>query len=536
MYRTSDQELDLLIENGRVVDGVGNPWFRADIGVKDGRIVTVGVLDAAQAQRTIDASGMIVAPGIIDIHGHSDLPVLAKPRAESMVEQGVTTNVVGNCGISLFPVTERNRHLLWGPLERESYYSHYHPERTRRPIEWETLEGYLGCLEEQGVSLNVAALVGHSTVRMAVMGKEDRLATREELEEMKSLVEQGMEEGAFGLSTGLEYSPGPSSSTDEVVALAEVVAGYGGIYATHIRNRDVRFMEATREAIEIGERAGLPVQLSHFIPRYPAYGKTEEALGLIEEARERGLDVTADSTLVTAVWGGFYWGLSRMESELLPGTLDGGLEKTLQRLRDPGIREKLKKYDNPQYKQLSAGEWDKVLLYNMHANAGLNFVTMDEVAKIRGVDDPYDALFDILIEEGEGLFDVSLAAAIYTEEDLRNVIEHPAVALESDNIHRFPRLFAKYVREEKVLTLEDAIRKMTSLPAQRMGIRDRGQLREGMWGDIFIFDLEEIDNEASFKNPDEHPRGIKWVLVNGEVVMDHGQHTGALPGAVLRRP
>jgi len=537
----------LAIVNGRVIDGAGNPWLRVDIGIRDGKIAFIGRISRADAEEVIDAEGLYVCPGFIDMHSHSDFTLLVNPRAESKIRQGVTTEVIGNCGFSAAPLTSdaaRN----WAS-RRARYY-----EPT-----WTTFEEYLKVLDEAGLSVNVASLVGHSTVRICIMGFRADSPSESELNEMKKLVAEAMEAGAFGLSTGLVYPPGRYAGTWEIIELCRVVARYGGIYASHIRGERETIVEAVKEAIRIGEEAGVPVQISHHPAKIGGWGKSKETLKLIDEARSRGLDVTCDLHPYTA-------GSTGLSSLLPPWVQEGGATKIIERLRDPEIREKVKEdmirepVPGPGPCGLvKRGMWDKLYLVNCSKHKEFIGLSFDEIAR-RMNTDPFTAYFKLLIDErARG----SVLGFYYNEEDIRRVLRHPSSMIGSDGyalapygplsagkMHprsygTFPMVIRKYVkgisREElmddsgaKVLRLEEAIRKMTSLPAQKLGLFDRGIIRPGFWADIVIFDLEKISDKATYLEPYQYPSGIEYVIVNGEVVIEHGEHTDRRPGRVLR--
>jgi len=541
--------LETLIRNGIVVDGTGNPWFKADVGVSNGKIAQVGKLTYAKAKKVIDARGLVVAPGFIDIHTHSDLSLLINPRAESKIRQGVTTEVIGNCGTSPAPARKETLQFLkdeWG-LEAKAV-----------KWNWRSFADYLHCLEEQGVSLNVASLVGHGAVRTAVMGVESRPPTRKEIEEMKDLVAQSMEEGAFGLSTGLVYLPGCFAKTSELIDLCKVVAKYGGFYASHTRGERETIVDALREAIQIGEKAGVPVQVSHNCPKYGGHGRFKEMSKLYEDARSRGIELTIDNDAHTD--------LGPQLSNVLPQWAQaGGQKEIVKRLKDPNVRARIQreiiedKFPGPGYCGLvKHGRWDRVFLFTARKNRQLIGKSFEQIARLRKVD-PFDAYLDVLTEEeGE-------ASAIFNyidEDDIRAVMKNPLMMFCSDgaavapygvlgkisgyypcSYGEYPYILERFVREEKVLTLQEAIRKMTSFPAQKLGLLDRGLIREGMWADIVVFNPCTIKDRATCRfpysfpllnYPHKYPEGIEYVLVNGQVVVAKGRHKGILPGKVLR--
>jgi len=520
---------DILIEGGRVLDGTGNPWFWADVGIVGDRIEAVGRLRGSRADRRIDARGLMVAPGFIDIHSHSDFTVLVDRRAESKITQGVTTEVVGNCGSSAAPMSPEVR------AYRERYMRAQLGEEFR--FEWESMDDYMKLIDRDGVSLNIAPLVGHGTVRQNVMGFERRPPTDDELREMGRLVREAMEDGAWGLSTGLIYPPSCYAEKEEIIELARILADYGGVYFTHIRGEGDTLFDALREAIEIGERAGVPVEIAHLkASGRRNWGKTAEALRIIEEARGRGVDVTFDQYPYTASSTG-------LTAYLPDWAHEGGTEKLLERLRDPECRRRIASEEGKLER-----DWDAVMIAFAKNHPQYEGKTIMEVAKIEGKE-PIEAVFDLLLsEEGQ----VNIVAHGLSEEDVRRVMRSPYMMVGSDGravsprgilglgkphpryYGTFPRVLGHYVREG-VLTLQEAVRRMTSYPAQRLGLRDRGLLREGMKADITIFDPERVRDEATFKDPHRFASGIPYVLVNGKLVIDGYGHTGALPGRALRK-
>jgi len=541
---------DVAIKNGFLIDGAGNPWFRADVGVSGGKIAKVGRLDPVKPERVIDASGLVVAPGFVDIHSHSDLALLINPRAESKIRQGVTTEVIGNCGGSAAPTNEETLTFLkdeWGLEAKEVAWN------------WSTFGEYLRQLERQGVALNVAPLVGHGTVRTAVMGVENRAPTVEELERMKALVAQSMEDGAFGMSTGLVYLPGCYADTAELIELCRAVAKYGGLYASHIRGERETVADALKEAIEIGEKAGVPVQVSHNCPKWGGSDKLPAMFTLYEEARARGLDVTMDNDAHTD--------LNPALSQVLPQWAQaGGADSVVERLKNPEIRERIKKeivedrHPGPGYCGLvKHGRWDRIFLLRCTKNTDLIGKNFAEIARMKGANDPFDAYFDLLIDE-KG--DASALFYYISEDDIRTVLKFHLMMVSTDgsayapygalgridgyspcSYGEYPYILERYVREEKILSLQEAIRKMTSFPAQKLRLNDRGLIREGMWADMVVFDIDKIKDKATSRYPytfplanypHKYPEGIDYVLVNGQVVIENGEHKGVLPGKVLR--
>jgi len=523
-------DFDLLIKRGYIIDGAGNPWFRGDIGISDGRIKAIGDLSHYRGSKEIDAKGLTVTPGFIDMHSHSDFYILLNPYGESKIFQGVTTEVVGNCGSSAAPMDEKLK----------AYRERYMRKLLGPEFEfnWSSMGEYIDRVNERGASLNIIPLVGHGTIRSIVVGFEDRKPSEDELEEMCNLVGEAMEDGAWGLSTGLVYTPGCFADTDEIIALARVAAEYGGIYTSHIRGEGETLLDAVKEAIEVGRRANIPVEISHFKAHgRENWGKTRESLRLVEEARREGIDVTFDQYPYTASSTGL--------AALLPAWVrEGGNDKMLERLRSVEVRERIK--EDP---KVSGREWDRIVLVYAEKHPEFSGRSIEDLANEVGKD-VLDFVFDILIEE-DGM--VSIVMFAMCEEDVRRVMKSPYMMVGTDGsaisprgilgrgkphprfYGTFPRILGHYVREERVLTLQEAVRKMTSMPAQKLGLRDRGLLREGMIADIVIFDADEIIDEATFTDPHRFPRGIHYVIVRGEIVVRKNQHTGALPGRALRK-
>jgi len=542
---------DVVLANGRIVDGCGNPWFWGDLAVRRGRIAEIAPAGTLQGQENIDVSGRFVAPGFIDVHTHSDLSILVNRRAESVVRQGVTTEIIGNCGMSPAPV-EKDRlaeiQHYWGPISAE-------PEVSWK---WRTFAQYLRTLRKGGLAINVASLAGHGALRIAVTGFDEREPTSAELGRMKELLTEAMEAGAFGMSTGLVYPPGCFASTEEIVSLCQVVARYEGLYTSHIRGERETILEAVAEAIHIGREARVPVQISHNAPKYGAPCDASANLRLVEEARARGQDVTVDNDVHTDL------GVSLIDT--LPQPIhERAVDEVVGLLRDPESRRQVEQeivLDRlPAFGPaglLKHGRWDRITM--LHAPNSQDVVgrTIEAIAQERG-QEPFDIYFDLIIENGE---DVDAIFDYIDEANIRLLLQHPAVMICSDgqvlapygflndpppyfpcSYGEFPGVLERYVRDEPVLTLEEAIRKMTSFPAQRFGLMDRGVLRPGAWGDIVVFDLERIRDRATnlyphtypFDNyPHRYPEGIDYVFVNGVLVVEGEAHTGALSGKVLR--
>lgn len=525
---------DLLVRGGRIVDGTGAPYFHGDVGVVEGIISAVGDLGGSLARRTVMAEGRVVTPGFIDIHSHSDSSYFVNPLGESKVRQGVTLEVMGQCGWSLAPVG--------GPavaeLEKEL------AEEDGTEIRWRTMGEYLTCLEESRPSVNLAVLVGHGTLRGSVVGYEDRPPTADEIREMQRRLQQALGEGAFGYSTGLIYPPSSYARTEELVALARAMAPQGGIYFTHMRNEGERLLEAVTEAIRIGREGGVPVEIAHHkAGGEKNWGKVKDSLRLIADARTQGVDVTADQYPYTASSTGL--------SSIVPQWAhDGGSEKLLGRLRDPETRARLQRECEQAEDPWSS--WDRLLISSVKTEANRKFEGKDlaQIARERG-QDPVTAAFDLLIEEELA---VGMVRFGMSEDDVKLVMSHPWVMVGSDgsalapygrlgkgkphprNYGTFPRVLGNYVREEKVLPLERAVAKMTGMPAWRLRLWDRGLLRPGYRADLVVFDPDRIADRATFTDPHQYPQGIDLVVINGQVTVEAGEHTGARAGQVLRRP
>jgi len=530
---------DLIIKGGRVIDGTGKLRFKADVGIKGEKIAKIGRLDKEKAQTVIGASRLVVSPGFIDMHSHSDLMLLINPKAESKIRQGVTTEVIGNCGDSAAPLNDflKEEMRKTFPLLKEA----------KLKIDWSTMREYLNRLKKKGVALNVVALVGHGNVRVCAMGYDNRAPTRNELATMKKMVVQAIEDGAFGMSTGLIYPPGCYSKTDELIEMSKVVAKQGGFYSSHIRGEGDELFNSVKEAIEIGEKARLPVEISHHKAGGKAnWGKVKESLKMIDEARARGVKVTCDVYPYIAA----SFGLSAM---LSPWVHEGGSIELIKKLKDPKVRARLRKemeeglpgWSSP----LRAAGWDATLIARCQKNPSFEGKTVAEIVKAKKVD-PFDFVFDLLIEENTAVGVVRFAVC---EEDVKTVLRHPVSMIGTDAsaiapygvlgkgkphpraYGTFPRVLGRYVREERILKLEEAVRKMTALPAEKLGLRDRGLIKQGMFADLVIFDPEKVIDKATYVEPHQYPEGIQYVLVNGKIVIDGKGHTGNLPGKALRK-
>lgn len=523
---------DLLITNGRIIDGTGNPWYRGDVGIKDGKIVRMGNLRGAETKERIDVHDLVISPGFIDIHCHSDALLFVKPREQGKILQGVTTETIGNCGISVAPIASDNQDSL------KKYTSSILPY----PMEWNwgSYGEFLARVEEQQFISNVASLVGHGTIRIAVMGFADRVPTEDELAMMKGLLVEALEAGAFGLSSGLIYAPGVYSEKEEMIELSKVVASKGGVYATHMRGEIDAVIDSVLESIEVAEKSGVSLEISHHkTAGKENWGKSKDTLLLVDQARARGVDVTLDQYPYIAA--------STMLGVTLPPWVHvGGTNEVMERLRNTDCRKRIKEemmtgvpgWEN----YVKACGWDKMIVATCNNNRNHEGKSIEEIAGLRGLD-PADTVFDLMLEE-EG--NILMIYFMMSEDDVTRIMRHPAVMIGSDAIPSpgkthpryygaFPRVLGKYVREEKVLSLEEAVRKMTSFPAQKLGVFDRGILKEGMWADITVFDPDNVKDKATFLNPKQYAEGIEYVIVNGEVVVRNGKYTGSLPGKLLRK-
>jgi N-acyl-D-amino-acid deacylase len=526
--------LDILIKNGVILDGTGKPPISVDLGVSQGRITLLAKDIEQEAVSTIDASGLHVAPGFIDPHTHSELTLLANPLAESKIRQGVTTEIVGNCGGSPGP-------LLGAAMGEEQASA----EILGVDVDWTSLGGYLERVKRQGSAVNVVTLVGHNTIRGAVLGFEDVQPTPEQQAELEYLVAEAMEQGACGLSTGLFYPPGYYAHTGEVIGLAKAAARYGGLYASHVRSETDRLFEAVEEAIEIGQQADIAVQISHIkLEGYRNWGGIDQLVGILENAGSRGVNIGCDQYPYDA-------GLSWLAYILPYWAQAGGALAVAERLRDPQVRSQLREdweVNRSQWEERGGmQEWDDLLITACHARSEVQGETVAAIATDEGKD-PFDTALDlIVISEGQ----VECVCFGQLEDNVRALMRHPLVVVGSDgeslapygilaesmthprSYGTFPRVLGHYVRQEKVLSLEEAVKKMTSVTATRFGLTDRGMIREGAWADLVLFDAHTVVDKATYTDPHKYPVGIPYVIVNGIVVIDQGRHTNALPGQVL---
>jgi dihydroorotase/N-acyl-D-amino-acid deacylase len=527
---------DLVITNGHIIDGTGSPWYSGDLGIRDGRVAAIGNLSAAPRKRTIDAAGKVVAPGFIDMLGQSEMTILVDPRLPSKIYQGITTEITGE-GSSAAPLNDAI------VAADRTEFDHYHITP-----DWRTFRQYFARLEKQGVGINLASYVGATQVRRVVLGDDDKQPTPAQLEQMKSLVRDAMKDGAVGVSTSLEYAPAPYAKTEELIALAAEAGKSSGIYATHMRNESDSVLEAIDEALRIGREAHVPVEIWHIkVAGKNNWGRMPQVVAKINAARAAGADVSADTYAYTAWFNDF-------SAFIPPWAHDGGAAKLVERLTDPATRERIRKdmltpsgaWDN-EWQEIPGPDAIMIGIVQNPKLLPLQGKRLSEIAKLQNKD-PMDALFDFLIDDpfaGVAVFGMS-------QPDVTLALQQPWVSIDNDSsgtapdgplgqehphpraYGTFPRILSKYVREEKALPLEDAIRKMSALPAQRLRLTDRGVLKAGMWADVVIFDPATVRDRATFDNPNQFSEGMEYVLVNGVPVIDQSKMTGALPGKVVR--
>jgi N-acyl-D-amino-acid deacylase len=532
-------EFDLVIANGHIVDGTGSPWYAGDVAIKSGHIAAIGNLWRASRNRTIDARGMIVAPGFIDMLGQSELTVLVDPRLPSKIFQGITTEITGE-GNSVAPM---NAAIL---KEAQPALDHYGIK-----ADWSTFQEYFARVQKRGMGINMGHYVGATTIREMVIGYGDRVPTAQELRRMQALVAQAMQQGALGLSSALQYPPAPYAQTDELIALASVAARYGGIYATHMRSEADAEMAALEETFRIGAEAHIPIEIFHLkVSGRSNWGKASQVIASIDAARARGIDVAADTYAYTAWENSF-------SAFIPPWAYDGGTEDLIARLKDPATRARIRN------DMLTPGQnWDNEWLeIKGPEDILITAVVNKDLIKYQGKrlseialewhEDAIDTICDFLIKDVAG---TSVAVFGMDEPDVRLILQQPWVSvanaasgaspegiLSTEHPHpraygTFPRILHKYVRDEHVLSLSDAIRKFSALPAQREHLTDRGVLKQGMWADVVVFDADTIHEVATFEDPNRLSVGMRYVLVNGVPVISEGKMTNALPGRVLRGP
>jgi N-acyl-D-amino-acid deacylase len=529
--------MEVLIRGGSVIDGSGRPAFLADVAIEGDRIAEVGRLDGASAKRVIYAGGKVVCPGFVDPHSHSDWSLLANPTAESTIRQGVTTEVVGNCGWSYAPVTPVSAPLQLGRMRTFAYDG---------PIEWSTFGEHLDFLSRAGHTPNLAWFVGHNAIRWAA-GVKGSSPSEEQLRTMEDMVRDAMDAGALGMSTGLEFNPGRESTTEELVRLNSVAGEYDGWYTSHIRNRDAALLPAIDEFLRIAREGGTRAEISHLNVRHNT-GAPEDgwrrAVGTMAAAREAGLDVLADTTPLRD-------GIGQMAGILPPWVLEDGAEAAAELLRDARARERLRGECDRYWRFIHRGEWHRVRVQTTPDFPEVEGLSFPQIAELWGKDE-WDCYFDILAASGAAFESLLMVGELFTDAHLAEMISHPLFNLGVDtftsrddgplaDVTRHPLSYAghvhyltHHVRERGTLTLEEAIRKMTSMPAEHFGL-DRGRLTAGRPADVVVFDYERLDDVASLDNPVAYAHGVEHVLVNGVVVVDAARHTGARPGRHLAR-
>ncbi len=543
---------DIIIKNGRIVDGTGSPWFIADVGITKGKIEKIGVIEASQGYTVIPANGLVVAPGFVDIHSHADFILPLENHLDilaPLVEQGITTLVTGNCGLSPFPVNPEKIDLLTG------YTSFF--QGGELGWDWTTTGEYLDKLAASGSTFNVVPLVSHGAIRIAVMGFDAGEPTPTQMEEMQALAADAMEDGAFGLSAGLIYAPGMYASTEELIAITKSLIPYRGVFTCHVRGSSETGLEATKEIIQIARENGIPVEHSH-IEAFgaPNWSHIDETIQLHDQARAEGLDITFDVIPYTTA-------NTTLTACFPPYAFEGGIDKFIERLKNPKQREQLRfDVENmvSEWPTWRPGTWPHNLARNTgwkniwllwapsEKNAGLVGKSFEEIGRLQNKK-PFDAVADLLIEEhGAALaLYVGVSGDLENYDGLKKFLTHPNGAINTDAIltgrgmphpaayGSFPHVLGQYVREEKLMSLEEAVRKMTSLSTRRFNIQDRGLIKQGIWADLTIFNPDTIRDNATYMKPDTKPSGIEYVLINGQVVVEKGKlNSKARPGQVLR--
>ncbi len=537
---------DLLIRNARIVDGTGAPGWDGDVAVTDGRIAAVGRSLPGEAAETIDGRGRVLCPGFIDAHGHSDFTLFVNHRGESKIRQGITTEVTGNCGFTAGPITPEHRDDLVHYLANTIVLS----DQQRQEWTWQTQDAFLRHSARNGLSFNVVPLVGQGMLHVGVMGFGNRKPTEEELNRMKSMLREELDAGFFGMSMAFEYEPGNTMDIEEVAALGQVLGEYGCIYTIHMRNEGMDLLECVDHALQIARLSGCRVQISHLKARYIAnWGKTRQALARIETARQEGVDVAFDVYPYAAYGSGLI--------DLIPPWVKkDGPRIMCQRLRDPQLRAKalrdmeqgLEGWDSI----MKGAGWEdfvQIATLKTQENKPLEGLTVGQIARKRGCT-PYEAVVDLMVEEDSSIKCVWFAM---DEQEVMEVMRHPLAMFGTDGracatygplskgaVHpryygTYPKIMGHYVREKKLMRLEEAVHKSTSAVARQFGIEGRGEIREGYWADLVLFDPETITPTNSFGAPHSYPEGIDLVMVNGQIVVAHGVHTGALPGEILRK-
>jgi N-acyl-D-amino-acid deacylase len=532
--------MDILIRNGWISDGTGNPLYPADVMIEDDRIVAVERLPEAQAARIIDAREKIVCPGFIDCHSHTDWTIHTNPTMQSTVRQGVTTEIVGNCGFSMAPLSDISRNHYEGILKYFAY---------EQPATWSSFAEYLNTVAQMKTAANLAWFVGHSAIRAAVgVATPSNEVTVDQMNAMEDYVREAMDAGALGLSTGLEYEPGRLASTAEVIQLAKVAGAYGGMYASHIRNYDEDLQSAVEEFVQIVRESKTRGQLSHLNVRentgapQGAWGRAVETLA---QVREKGLELQTDCV-------GYENGIGKLASILPPWALAEGPEQASRRLKDPAVRKRLRKECDRYWRFIHRGEWHRVRIVQKEPFPEIIGKNFNEIAELWNKD-PWDCYFDIMVAAGASMDDLIAVGMLFTEAHVAEMVSHPLFSLESDIVssdldsplrEKLPfkasyagmiHFLTCHARQKNTLRLEDAIRKMTSMPATHFGLRNRGLLRKGYFADVVVLDYNKLDDGATDEQPLAYAKGVEHVIVNGRFVIDDSEHTDACPGRNLLR-
>lgn len=521
--------VDLIIKNGFIIDGTGGAGYYGDIAIDGDRIVRIGDLKYEIAKETIDAKGLIVAPGFIDIHSHSDWRIFSTLKTENVIRQGVTTEVVGQCGDSPFPVINHKAHEIYDYFLNQNISSDL--------LKWSTPREFFDIVNEVGVSHNIVPLVGHGTIRMNVMGYENRKPTDKELDMMKTLVEDAMKSGVFGISTGLPYAPGVFADIQEIIELCKVVAEYRGVYTTHLRSQSTYLIDAIQESIQIGKESGIRVNISHLkASDRDNWGKVVEAIEIMNKARENGLNIICDVYPYIAA-------SNPLSSELPSWIHEGGTEKLIERLKDRSIREKLRNEVPKDQDEF----WSLIYICDVRYDKYKKYIgkNIKEISEFTG-ETPLDTVCELLIKN-EGVIQVNVICM--SEEDVKYVLAYNFASIGADGgafitegytghpraFGTFPTFIGKYIRDAKIVSLEEGIRKITSLPAEFIGIKDRGVIGEKMYADIVIFDYVKIADKATYEKPAEYPEGIEYVVINGKVQLVNGIYNRIAAGRIIRK-
>lgn len=529
----SKQGFDIVIKEGMVFDGLGNEGFIADIGIIGDTIKEIGKIPSSTGKIVIDAKNFVVCPGFIDAHDHSDIELLVNPNAESHIRQGITTLVSGNCGSSFFPIAEEIFEE-----RKENLWEEYQIELT-----WKDIKGFFSALKNKGMAINYSTLVGHGDIRGAAMGFNDRPPKSDELEKMKALVAENIKNGALGISSGLEYSPGSYAQADEIVELCRVAAQNGGVYASHMRDESDKLLESLEETIDVARKSGVRLQISHFKVAYPRnWNKIDKALSKLDKAREEGVKIFCDRYPYIAGSTGlsFYFPLWARQ---------GTTQEFLSRLKDSNLEDKLRFHVAKQEEKLRT--WDNVVISSVFTEKNKKFEGMSILQGARETrKDAFAFMRDLLIEEENR---VDMVIFMMKEENLRRILAHPLVGIGCDGSTKapygklakgkphprsygtFPRVLGKYIRQEKIVPMPEMLKKMTSIPARNFDFKQRGVLRKEFIADIVIFDADRVIDKSTWEKPHQYPEGIEYVLVNGQIVIEGGEHSGKLPGQILMR-